>query len=64
MHRCILLLVALVVALPLRAQSASNSHDLTFQISSSPAWTDTGLILQPGDTVTIAVVPGNLDCLR
>lgn len=57
MHRCILLLVALVVALPLRAQSASNSHDLTFQISSSPAWTDTGLILQPGDTVTIAVVP-------
>jgi hypothetical protein len=57
MHRCILLLITLAVAVPVSAQSGSNSRDLTFQISSSPAWTDTGLNLQPGDTVTIAVVP-------
>jgi len=57
MHRSILLLVTLAVAVPVNAQSGSNSRDLTFQISSSPVWTDTGLNLQPGDTLTIAVVP-------
>jgi hypothetical protein len=57
MHRCILLLITLAVAIPLNAQSGSNSRDLTFQVASSPAWTDTGLNLEPGDTVTVAVVP-------
>jgi hypothetical protein len=57
MHRCVLLLATLAVAIPLQAQSGSISRELTFQISSSPAWTDTGLNLEPGDTVTIAVVP-------
>jgi hypothetical protein len=56
MHRCILL-IALAFAVPLNAQSGSSSRDLTFQVSSSPAWTDTGLNLEPGDTVTVAVVP-------
>jgi LssY C-terminus len=60
MHRCILLLVTSAVAVPLNAQSGSNSRDLTFQISSSSAWTDTGLNLEPGDTVTIAGVPAIL----
>jgi hypothetical protein len=57
MHRCILLLITLAVAIPLNAQSGSNSRDLTFQVASSPAWIDTGLNLEPGDTVTVAVVP-------
>jgi len=57
MHRCILLLITCAVAVPVSSQSRSNSRNFTFQISSSPAWTDTGLNLQPGDTVTIAVVP-------
>ena len=57
MHRCILLLLTLAAAIPLNAQSGSNSRELTFQVASSPAWTDTGLNLEPGDTVTIAVVP-------
>ena len=57
MHRCILLLITCAVALLVSAQSGSNSRDLTLQISSSPAWTDTALNLQPVDTVAIAVVP-------
>jgi LssY C-terminus len=60
MRRCILLLVTLAVAVPVNAQSGSSSHALTFQISSSPAWTDTGLNLAPGDTVTVTVVPPTL----
>ena len=58
MHCCILLSLTLAIV-PVSAQSGSSSRELTFQISSSPAWTDTGLILQPGDTVTIAVVPAS-----
>jgi LssY C-terminus len=58
MHCCILLSLILAIV-PVNAQSGSSSRELTFQISSSPAWTDTGLILQPGDTVTIAVVPAS-----
>lgn len=57
MHRRLLLLVTLAVAIPLNAQSGSSSRELTFQISSSPSWTDTGLNLEPGDTVIIAAVP-------
>jgi hypothetical protein len=57
MHRCILLLITLAVAVPVNAQSGSNSRELTFQVSSSPAWIDTGLNLEPGDTVTVAAVP-------
>ncbi|HKV82660.1 MAG TPA: LssY C-terminal domain-containing protein [Candidatus Sulfotelmatobacter sp.] len=57
MHRCLLLLVTLAAAIPLNAQSGSNSREVTFQISSSPAWTDTALNLEPGATVTIVVVP-------
>jgi hypothetical protein len=58
MHCCILLSLTLAIV-PVNAQSGSSSRELTFQISSSPAWTDTGLILQPGDTVTIAVAPAS-----
>jgi len=64
MHRCILLLITCAVAVPVSAQSGSNSRDLTLQISSSPAWTDTGLNLQPGDTVAHRSSSGNLDSLR
>jgi len=59
MRRRILLFLTLAVAVPLKAQSGSNLRDLTFQISSSPAWTDTGLNFQAGDTVTIAAVPAS-----
>ena len=58
MQRCILLLLALAVV-PVNAQSGSSSRELTFRISSSPAWTDTGLNLEPGDIVTVAVVPAS-----
>ena len=57
MRPSIFLLLTLPVAVPLYAQSASRPTELTFQIPSSPAWTDTALNLQAGDTVTIAVVP-------
>src|ERR1700747_2553123 len=56
MQRCILLLLTLAIV-PVNAQSGSSSREVTFRILFSPAWTDTGLDLQPGDTVTIAVVP-------
>lgn len=52
-----LFFLALAVVVPVRAQTGSNSREQTFQVSASPAWTDTGLNLQPGDTVTIAAVP-------
>ncbi|MBZ5684603.1 MAG: LssY C-terminal domain-containing protein [Acidobacteriia bacterium] len=57
MHPSVLFLLGLAVVVPVQAQSGSNSRELTFQVSASPAWTDTGLNLQPGDTVTIAAVP-------
>ncbi len=37
----------------------SSPRDLTFQISASSPWTDTGLNLQTGDIVTIAAVPAS-----
>jgi len=39
------------------AQSAQSPGVLTFQVSSAQLWTDTGLDLQPGQTVDIAVLP-------
>ena len=57
MRGSVLFFLTLAVVVPVQAQSGSNSRELTFQISASPVWTDTGLNLQPGDTVTIAVVP-------
>jgi hypothetical protein len=57
MRRSILFFLTLAVAISVQAQSESNPRERRFQVSASPAWTDTGLSLQPGDTVTIAVVP-------
>jgi hypothetical protein len=57
MSRPIVLLVALALAdvpLGIHAQSSAEPHDLTIQISPAQAWTDTGLDLQPGDTVKIS----------
>jgi hypothetical protein len=49
----------MAVAVPLNAQSGSTPRHLTFQVSSAPPWTDTGLNLQAGDTVSIAAVPAS-----
>ena len=57
MRRSVLFFLTLAVVVPVQAQSASNYRELAFEISASPAWTDTGLNLEPGDTVTIAAVP-------
>jgi hypothetical protein len=57
--RSILVFLTLAVAVPLNAQSGSNTRELTFQVSSSPVWTDTGLNLQAGDVVTITAVPAS-----
>src|SRR5215469_8126219 len=54
MRRFILLLVTLVGVVPLMAQSAPNSREFTFQVSSSPPWFDTALNLQPGDSIQIS----------
>jgi hypothetical protein len=59
MLRRILLFVTLAAAIPLQAQSISTPRELTFQVSSAPDWTDTGLNLPPGETITIAVVPAS-----
>jgi hypothetical protein len=40
------------------AQSAQTSSESTFQVSSTPPWTDTALDLQPGQKVTISVLQG------
>lgn len=40
------------------AQS-SSSQELTFQISSTPQWTDTGLDLQTGDVIKITAAPAS-----
>jgi hypothetical protein len=55
MSRVSVLLLALVlIAVRRQAQSSAELHDLTIQISPAQAWTDTGLDLQPGDTVKIS----------
>jgi hypothetical protein len=55
MSRVSVLLLALVlIAVRIQAQSSAELHDLTIQISPAQAWTDTGLDLQPGDTVKIS----------
>jgi hypothetical protein len=53
------LILILALSVPLNAQSGSSSRDLTFQISASSPWTDTGLNLQTGDIVAIAAVPAS-----
>ncbi|HVN18972.1 MAG TPA: LssY C-terminal domain-containing protein [Dongiaceae bacterium] len=55
MYRFILLLSSLGLVLPTAAQTPPAPRENTFQISSSTAWTDTGLTFQPGDKVTISV---------
>lgn len=57
MRRFILGFLPLFLAVPLISQTASGPRELTFQVSSTPPWTDTGLNLQAGDTVTISVIP-------
>jgi hypothetical protein len=57
MRRFILGFLPLFLAVPLISQTASAPRELTFQVSSTPPWTDTGLSLQAGDTVTISVIP-------
>ena len=59
MRRSILLFLTLALSVPLHAQSGSSPRDLTFQISASSPWTDTGLNLQTGDIVTIVAVPAS-----
>ena len=61
MRRRVLLFLTMTVAVPLSAQSGSTPRHLTFQVSSAPPWTDTGLNLQAGDTVSIAAVPASSD---
>lgn len=61
----ILLIASLVVcSLGALAQS-SSSQELTFQISSTPQWTDTGLDLQTGDVIKVtaaAASSGSQSC--
>lgn len=56
MYRVWILLAAtlLLSASRLTSQSAGIAQDFTFQVSASQGWTDTGLDLQPGDTVRIS----------
>lgn len=57
MVRLSILVLALVLpALRIHAQSSAEPHDLTIQVSPAQAWTDTGLDLQPGDTVKISAI--------
>ena len=56
MRRPTLLFLTFAISVPLNAQSSSNPRELTFQISASSPWTDTGLSLQTGDIITIAAV--------
>lgn len=39
------------------AQSSSATQELTFQVSSTQPWTDTGLVLQSGERVKISAAP-------
>ena len=55
MHRFILLLIILAAS-QLQAQSGSSPRQLTFQVSTAPAWTDTGLNFEAGDALKISVV--------
>jgi hypothetical protein len=50
-----LVILLLALAIDLNAQSAASPRESTFQISSATAWTDTGLNLQAGQTVTVSV---------
>ena len=55
MRQFILWFIILAAAGQLQAQSESGPRQLTFQVS-SPAWTDTGLNLQPGEALKISVL--------
>ena len=57
MRRFTVLLFTLAFALQIQAQSGSSPRQLSFHVSPGPAWTDTGLNLQPGDAVMISAVP-------
>jgi hypothetical protein len=55
---CIVFVAALAVtSFQIHAQSATPGRDLTFQVSSSQAWIDTGLDLHPGDIVKVSASP-------
>jgi LssY C-terminus len=54
MRRFSLLLFALAFVSQLTAQSGSAPRQLSFHVSPTPAWTDTGLNLQAGDAVMIS----------
>ena len=56
MRRLTLLLFTLAFVGQLRAQSGSSPRQLSFHVSPAPAWTDTGVNLQPGDAVIISAV--------
>src|SRR5208282_1486896 len=44
----------LLCAYHAQAQTTPIAQTFTFQVSAAPTWTDTGLDLQPGDTVEIS----------
>src|SRR5215472_6648601 len=54
MRRVTLLPFTLAFVSQLTAQSGSSPRQLSFHLSPTPAWTDTGLTLQAGDAVMIS----------
>ena len=56
-HRTLLFATLWSLSGLLSAQSIQQPSSHTFQVSTTPAWTDTGLDLQPGQLVTISATP-------
>ena len=56
----ILLLALLLGASQLPAQTTASVQETTVQVSSDPAWTDTGLDLQSGDTLAISATAASV----
>jgi hypothetical protein len=61
MRSSVLLLAALTLVVQSKAQSALGPRESTFQVSPASPWTDTGLNLETGDTVTISVAKVSAD---
>src|SRR5215469_3010392 len=62
MRRLAVLLSTLAFAGLLQAQSGSSPRQLSFHVSPTPAWTDTGVNLQAGDAVMIWAASSQNGC--
>ena len=55
----ILWIACIAVSSPGASAQSSPAPEQTFQVSSAPQWTDTGLDLQSGDVITISAAPAS-----